>query len=265
MLRLAVPSKPSRSWTSRCPRFPPPDRAVSRPERRTLAPSVTIAACSMSKAPPSLVPSRRLRTTSSTSTTPSSPAARRLNFRSVLGSVHDLLCSVLLCLANGFPTAANGVPANPQARASPAPQPPNGKLAPTVVDTLGGTPPSDSQRPAPSASDSRNIVRRKLTGYVGFANLPNQWHRKSVRKGFNFNVMVVGQYLAPEAPAFLAPDPFGPQVNLVWESRRSSTRCSTRPCTPPRSARGRASTSFPRPSPFSPSAPISRKPASVCG
>ena len=38
----------------------------------------------------------------------------------------------------------------------------------------------------------RNVVRRKLTGYVGFANLPNQWHRKSVRKGFNFNVMVVG-------------------------------------------------------------------------
>jgi septin 7 len=29
---------------------------------------------------------------------------------------------------------------------------------------------------------------------VGFANLPNQWHRKSVRKGFNFNVMVVGEY-----------------------------------------------------------------------
>jgi septin 7 len=41
-------------------------------------------------------------------------------------------------------------------------------------------------------NESKNIVRRKLTGYVGFANLPNQWHRKSVRKGFNFNVMVVG-------------------------------------------------------------------------
>ena len=40
--------------------------------------------------------------------------------------------------------------------------------------------------------ENKNIVRRKLTGYVGFANLPNQWHRKSVRKGFNFNVMVVG-------------------------------------------------------------------------
>jgi septin 7 len=47
---------------------------------------------------------------------------------------------------------------------------------------------------AQAASDNRNIVRRKLTGYVGFANLPNQWHRKSVRKGFNFNVMVVGRY-----------------------------------------------------------------------
>jgi septin 7 len=45
---------------------------------------------------------------------------------------------------------------------------------------------------APQANDLRNVVRRKLTGYVGFANLPNQWHRKSVRKGFNFNVMVVG-------------------------------------------------------------------------
>jgi septin 7 len=45
----------------------------------------------------------------------------------------------------------------------------------------------------PIVNDNRNIVRRKLTGYVGFANLPNQWHRKSVRKGFNFNVMVVGK------------------------------------------------------------------------
>lgn len=45
-----------------------------------------------------------------------------------------------------------------------------------------------------ASADAKNIVRRKLTGYVGFANLPNQWHRKSVRKGFNFNVMVVGLF-----------------------------------------------------------------------
>lgn len=52
----------------------------------------------------------------------------------------------------------------------------------------------DPKAAAAAANDLRNIVRRKLTGYVGFANLPNQWHRKSVRKGFNFNVMVVGMH-----------------------------------------------------------------------
>ncbi len=36
------------------------------------------------------------------------------------------------------------------------------------------------------------IIRKKLMGYVGFANLPNQVHRKSVRKGFQFTAMVVG-------------------------------------------------------------------------
>ncbi|KAL1892207.1 Cell division control protein 3 [Sporothrix stenoceras] len=61
-----------------------------------------------------------------------------------------------------------------------------------------GSAPSPPEAMAPQAppnvsSESQNIVRRKLTGYVGFANLPNQWHRKSVRKGFNFNVMVVGE------------------------------------------------------------------------
>jgi septin 7 len=37
-----------------------------------------------------------------------------------------------------------------------------------------------------------NLIRKKLMGYVGFANLPNQVHRKSVRKGFQFTAMVVG-------------------------------------------------------------------------
>jgi len=40
------------------------------------------------------------------------------------------------------------------------------------------------------------IIRKKLMGYVGFANLPNQVHRKSVRKGFQFTVMVVGTSLS---------------------------------------------------------------------
>lgn len=33
-----------------------------------------------------------------------------------------------------------------------------------------------------------------MEGYVGFANLPNQVFRKSVKKGFEFTVMVVGEY-----------------------------------------------------------------------
>lgn len=37
------------------------------------------------------------------------------------------------------------------------------------------------------------IIKRKLNGFVGFANLPKQWHRKSVRRGFSFNFMVVGE------------------------------------------------------------------------
>ena len=38
------------------------------------------------------------------------------------------------------------------------------------------------------------VIRKKLMGYVGFANLPNQVRRKSVRKGFQFTAMVVGSY-----------------------------------------------------------------------
>jgi hypothetical protein len=63
----------------------------------------------------------------------------------------------------------------------------NGSATSTSYANGLAVPDKDSQK-----SQLANIVRRKLTGYVGFANLPNQWHRKSVRKGFNFNVMVVG-------------------------------------------------------------------------
>lgn len=37
-----------------------------------------------------------------------------------------------------------------------------------------------------------NIVRGKLTDFVGISTLPNQWHRKSMKKVFDFNIMVVG-------------------------------------------------------------------------
>lgn len=36
------------------------------------------------------------------------------------------------------------------------------------------------------------VLRRKLNGFVGFSNLPQQWHQKSIRQGFDFNLLVVG-------------------------------------------------------------------------
>lgn len=36
---------------------------------------------------------------------------------------------------------------------------------------------------------------KELEGYVGFANLPNQVYRKSVKRGFEFTLMVVGELL----------------------------------------------------------------------
>ncbi|AAS53482.2 AFR111Cp [Eremothecium gossypii ATCC 10895] len=43
----------------------------------------------------------------------------------------------------------------------------------------------------PDQPDLR-IIHRKISGYVGFANLPKQWHRKSIRRGFNLNLLCVG-------------------------------------------------------------------------
>lgn len=103
---------------------------------------------------------------------------------------------LLVATPGSFPSSA---------RASPAPQGlPNGKPPVPYQERSNSEGPQsqlaaqtvsskDPKVAAQQASDMKNIVRRKLTGYVGFANLPNQWHRKSVRKGFNFNVMVVGK------------------------------------------------------------------------
>lgn len=38
-----------------------------------------------------------------------------------------------------------------------------------------------------------SLQQRNLEGYVGFANLPNQVYRKSVKRGFEFTLMVVGK------------------------------------------------------------------------
>ena len=66
-----------------------------------------------------------------------------------------------------------------------------------------GQPPQDATAnggaasPLPPQTSASSIIRKKLMGYVGFANLPNQFHRKSVRKGFQFTAMVVGTWHSP--------------------------------------------------------------------
>lgn len=44
-----------------------------------------------------------------------------------------------------------------------------------------------------SSATEATVIRRKLNGFVGFSNLPQQWHQKSIQRGFNLNVMVVGE------------------------------------------------------------------------
>lgn len=123
-----------------------------------------------------------------------------LHAETLIISLTDLSCSILA--TNGpqvgpnrgspaplGPPVPNGKPTSPYGERT-NPVSPNAQIAAQTVSS------KDPKAAAQAASDLRNVVRRKLTGYVGFANLPNQWHRKSVRKGFNFNVMVVGKALA---------------------------------------------------------------------
>ena len=67
-------------------------------------------------------------------------------------------------------------------------------LTPNGTGQMNGSNPSFTQ---PQDAASVPIIRKKLNGYVGFANLPNQVHRKSVRKGFQFTAMVVGTWHSP--------------------------------------------------------------------
>lgn len=91
--------------------------------------------------------------------------------------------------ASQGPPVPNGKPTSPYSERT-NPVSPSAQIAAQTVSS------KDPKAAAQAASDMRNVVRRKLNQYVGFANLPNQWHRKSVRKGFNFNVMVVGMFAA---------------------------------------------------------------------
>ncbi|CAB3384983.1 septin-1 isoform X2 [Cloeon dipterum] len=50
-----------------------------------------------------------------------------------------------------------------------------------------------TRRSEMSSESVKTFSSLETPGYVGFANLPNQVHRKSVKKGFEFTLMVVGE------------------------------------------------------------------------
>lgn len=52
---------------------------------------------------------------------------------------------------------------------------------------------ADNKSVSGMSINSNVIGGETLGGFIGFANLPNQVHRKSVKKGFEFTLMVVGE------------------------------------------------------------------------
>merc|ERR1719192_3163498 len=62
------------------------------------------------------------------------------------------------------------------------------------VGSASGKKPSVAPKPRDVSPNPDSVKKksppRQLDGYVGFANLPNQVYRKSVKKGFEFTLMV---------------------------------------------------------------------------
>nr|XP_011418069.2 septin-2 isoform X2 [Crassostrea gigas] len=91
-----------------------------------------------------------------------------------------------------LPTEQNSMKPHPPPTALSVGPPP--QESHTVTSPVNGTvspptaPPSKVQGGSPY-----KFTAPEQSGYVGFANLPNQVHRKSVKKGFEFTLMVVGE------------------------------------------------------------------------
>ena len=52
---------------------------------------------------------------------------------------------------------------------------------------------ASSHSHGPTGTTGHGPGSKEIEGYVGFANLPNQVYRKSVKRGFEFTLMVVGE------------------------------------------------------------------------
>jgi len=82
------------------------------------------------------------------------------------------------------------------------------------------------------AMATAEVQEIRATSYVGFDSITQQIEHKLLKRGFQFNVIVVGAYRVPLSPpkpaSFCGKDVsylmnYGFQVRPVWESRPSST------------------------------------------
>lgn len=69
-------------------------------------------------------------------------------------------------------------------------------FGPNVNNSTPVPPPvnnSSNKENISSTTYAKDMTVREVDGYVGFANLPNQVYRKSVKKGFEFTLLIVGE------------------------------------------------------------------------
>ncbi|KAJ3402522.1 hypothetical protein HDU80_005029 [Chytriomyces hyalinus] len=62
-----------------------------------------------------------------------------------------------------------------------------------IISKLPLLTPLNHRHPPHPSHPQIPILKKKLNAIVGFHNLPNQVHRKSVKKGFQFAIMIVGE------------------------------------------------------------------------
>jgi len=67
------------------------------------------------------------------------------------------------------------------------------KFRPKVTVGVRDQSSGNTDRSNKDIREGTSVAEKNPTNYVGFANLPNQVHRKSVKKGFEFTLMVVGE------------------------------------------------------------------------
>ena len=85
---------------------------------------------------------------------------------------------------------------------TPIPSPPQGYGASTTTTTTNSTisklmrPRQESETNSINKEQQQPIAPRirEISSNVGFVSLPDQVHRRAVKKGFEFNLMVVGKF-----------------------------------------------------------------------